>query len=91
MRVRGLTGSGSDRAVGLMDKASASGAGDSRFKSWAAHCLCSLDAQDALVVTPACCGLKFCKCAVASAALAVMVALVNGHRSVSGNEGFLWW
>ena len=28
------------RPVGLMDKASASGAGDSRFESWAGHCLC---------------------------------------------------
>ena len=26
------------RPVGLMDKASASGAGDSRFESWAGHC-----------------------------------------------------
>lgn len=26
--------------VGLMDKASASGAGDSRFESWAGHCFC---------------------------------------------------
>ena len=28
------------RSVGLMDKASASGAGDSRFESWADHVSC---------------------------------------------------
>ena len=31
----------SARPVGLMDKASASGAGDSRFESWAGHFLCN--------------------------------------------------
>ena len=30
------------RPVGLMDKASASGAGDSRFESWAGHCFICL-------------------------------------------------
>ena len=34
--------------VGLMDKASASGAGDSRFESWAGHCF-----REAFRVSPA--------------------------------------
>ena len=36
----GSNAASSARPVGLMDKASASGAGDSRFESWAGHTFC---------------------------------------------------